>query len=648
MPEPTLVEQPRVAAEAWINKQRPGATPSPELERAARIRSEVARDMSYEQIAAGMIPHPAPTEGQIRRVNNERIGTQRKGGDGPDAGDKDYSQDQKAQERREVVDLQARLARELIDKNYDGLTDEPGGLTKKDKQDALVGEFMKAAYSWPQSRTILEDFGRPNDPVANAARREFIEKEFLRNPQVMKKLIDRFGEIYRVNENTLREVVAEAQGALKRAEKIKKAKDAELARVQKSLEAAEDAKKVYDQGQNRINLAALRGESATWAPSLASKQREIEELTRTTNRLYPTLEVENNEEEQTIDQNTGKVLTRRSVVRQENAGVKTQIEQAEARMTTLRGEIDQIQLKMGTLAGADGDMSGLNKQIEDLKKQEATLIEETADSELAYEESKRKFEAARAARAAEEEEFVNDVGGMYAEAGRRYMKEELPRYEAAQAKIAREGIVAAATKDEENIQTGMRDSWRIDVEKRGRTVSKVNKQEVIADWDEAVASGSVEWLTKDFMEEGLRELQAQRPPDPVKIAEERKRLDDRFKDADFMGRMNVIVADRLFKTYFEAGGKVRSEDVSVLMETDWGKAAIQAGLEGNAAAGPVIDSLKEKSAFQGSRMDFIRAVAGNRYAHTGLGIAGILALIWGAPFAYVGAQVAAGALTANY
>lgn len=640
MPEPTLVEQPRISAEAWINKQRPGGATTPELERAARIRAEVAKDVSWQQISEGMIPHPPPTEGLIRKINNENIGIKRKGGDGPDAGDKDYSNDPRAQERRERVDVQARLARELIDSTYDGLADEPGGLTKKEKQDALVGEFLKAAYSWPQSRMLLEDFGRPNDPIANAARREFIEGEFLRNPQVMKKLMDVFGGIYNIKEDALMEVVAEAQERLARAEKIKKAKDDELERVQKSRGAAETARGAYEQNQNRINVAALRGESATWAPLLASKQRELEELTRVANRLYPTLEVANNEEEQSIDPNSGKVLTRRSVVRQENAGVKAQIDQAEARMTTLRGEMDEIQLKMATLAGADGDMSSLDRQIEDLRRQEATLIESTADAELAYVESKRKYEIARAARAAEEEEFVNRVEGMYAEAGRRYMNDEIPRYEAAQAKIAQDAISKANGEDEAGIQKGMARAWR-EAENRGK--QRVKKEQVAQDMQVALRERSTEWLTKSFMETNRRELVRKFGVNSAEVREEDARLSERYKDKAFMDRMNAIVAERLFKNYFESGGKLKAEQVSVLSETTWGEAAIDAAFEQNAKAGKLMDKIKDKAGFQGTRMEFFRALAKNpnAYKNAGIGAAGILALIFGAPFLIAGATAVA-------
>lgn len=650
MPEPTLVEQPQVAAEAMLGKERSArARKTPEQEMAERIRSELAKDVSPRQVAEGMSPHPPPTEARFKHVNNENTGSRRKGGDGEDAGEKIYDAGSSSEKFKKNADAHAGLAQQLLSLKYEDITDTADfagtGMTTKEY---LTKQFMDAAYSWPEGRAVLEAYG--TGPAADAARSAKIEELFLRNPQMLKKLGTRFGEIYNGDKAILNDIVSEAQDEFERAEKVFTAKEEALGSLKDRLQKIEEGEKRFLPGTMDYDaLIRLRGESVNWDGQLRTKKDELEKLDRDVKNAYQKVEVRTPTESQVTDPNNpNKILTNKQTVASIDTGIATQIQQAEQRMDRLRSEIATIELQQGKLKGFEDEVNRLSKERQELKSAETPLVEDAAKAELDLKNARRKLDVARASRLADEERFANDVEGMFKDAGMKFMKEEAQRYEAAQAKIAEKEAESATDTDEKNIMNAMREEWRVDVKKGRRTVSKPNKENASQDYDRLLSEGSAESFVKSFMQKSLDEVRKKYGIGSVQEQEEQRRLDERFKDTQFMKKMEGMVSQRLIKTHLESGGKIRAEDASVLAESDWGEQALDGAIKDNKDAAALLDKLKQENAYAGTKTDFIKELVKNpgKYKTRGLTAAGLLALLFGAPFLIAGAGILAGGYSA--
>lgn len=608
MPEPTLIEQPRVAAEAWIGEKPTAGGPiSPEKEMAGRLRSEVAKDISPRQAMEGIAPHPPPTEARWKFVNNENIGIARKGGDGEDAGEKVYDAGTRTEKLNKRADKNARIAQELLSKGYEVLP-------KTDKE-YMTKQLTSAAMSNPEVKAVLEAL--PDDD----ARRQKIEDLFLRNPQFLKKLSARFGELYDGEDAVLKDLVSEAEDDYKRTAGEFGRKDTEANTLSARINAIETRLKEFTVGGKDYE-AFSKFDSVT-RRNMEQNQLKLDDLKQKEKELEGTFYrgVRYSEED------------RREMLK----GVRSQIEGIE----------EQLKPKLDTFEEwkkLDGEKERLEKELEGLKVKEPEIQNSLADLQIKKDQAERKRNIARATRAVEEEQFTNEVEDMFAEAGKRFMEQELKRHEAAQGKIAKEAIEKAQDADESHIQKAMKAQWRRD-EKRGRrTLSKVNKTEVMVAYDQMIKSGSAEDFVKQFMQQGVIDARAKYGAGSVQEQEELRRLEGRFKDKDFMKKMNAVVAQRLLETYLEAGGKVGKEDVTLLNQTEWGDSVIDGAIAQNAKSGPTIEKLQKINGFQGSKKEFIKAVLKNpnAYKTAGLGGLGLLALIMGAPFLIAGGSIVGG------
>lgn len=629
MPEPTLIEQPRVAAEAIFGREAPPVGPiTPEQEMAGIIRRELAKDMSSRQIMEGLAPHPSPTEARIKQVNNENIGTKRKGGSGEDAGDKEYVAGSTAEQLRARADKNASLAQELLSKKYDEIDDtavfHTEGGTNYTKKGYLVKNLTDAAMAWPEAKAVLEG-------LSDDDRRLKIEEIFLRNPQFLKKLGARFGEIYDGEKSVFVDSVSESQDEFSAWEKKYALKKKEVDEANKEKRANSLVLKQYRPGGGEYTShTARKSNQATCETTVALKGRELDKARRKIDELQKQryYNVKNPA--------TG------AIERQENPAISGQISDIENNeIATLQGDLDNAVAELGKIKSFEETLAKLETKDTELSENISKLETDFADLDLEHSKARRKLDVARAARSADEERFVNEIEGMFRESGMRFMKAEVGRYEAAQAKIANEAIAKATTDDEKHIQRAMKNKWRKDEKHGRRTVSKVNTNEVRGAYDQLIREGNADWLVKQFMQQGLIDVRTKYGVGSVQEQEEQRRLDERFKDTNYMEKMGAVVAQRLFESYIESGGKFRKEDATLLTQTKWGEAAINGAFAQNEKADEMIEDLRRRTAPSSTKAEFIGNLLKNPKTY-GVG-AGLLALIFGAPFLIAGAGVAASA-----
>lgn len=660
MPDPTTVELPESGAEAMFGANTAQAGWSAEKrarwEAGQKIRRERSKNASERSIAESFTPHPPPTEARVHHVNEENFGMRRNGGKGPDAGERRYRVGERSLEFRKKADKFASLSQELLTKGYDGLEDTQGipdakagnwvkagveAFSSADKKDFLVKEMLEAAKSWPAARAVLESYGPEGNAAADAARRQLME-QMLRDPKFLKHLTANFGEVFNGDNAILQEIVVEAQEEFEKAKAKKEAKEAELKEVTDALTPIE-AKFISFQpgGADFTRINALETAQANWATDLRTATSDVArlqaELRSLAARQYQKRTVRD------YDSGNNFIGTHEEII--EDPVIASRIGVAQTELTTAQTRADNIEKEQNELNALREEREKVAQRRAELREKQAALTGELGEVDAKFESAKAKYDAQKALRIAQEEEFKNKIEGMFREAGRRYIKDEAQAYEAFQSKLAEKAVAEASDRDEKKIQEMMKNNWRKEkrVGRFGRArVSEVNKDRVGEDYARFIRERNMDWFVKDSMETYLRTL----TPGSQEYIEERARLDERYKDKDFMQKMGTLTSERLLKNYLESGNKLRGEDVSILLETDQGMAAVEAALNKNEAVASAIEKLKEQSAFRGTRGEFMKKLAKSPKAY-GI-LAGILALLFGAPFIIAGASVMGGIAGSAY
>ncbi len=641
MPEPTLIEQPRVTAEAMLGKEpAAGAATTQEQEMAKKAREELAKDISAHQVMEGMTPHPAPTEATWRFINNEKIGTERKGGDDPTGGEKEYVKDSRSEEFRKRTDANAELAQQLLSKKYEEIEDKAGAFEingkKVSTKEYLVKQCMDAVMSWPAGKAVFEAYG--TGTAADAFRREKIEELFLNNPQFLKRLGARFGEIYSGDKTAITDLVSEAQDEFKRVDGEFDRKKNEVKALTDRIEVIEARQKQFvpAAGSEYANYSVLLSETTT--EKVAWYEGQVEELAalRNQERNLKGMLIKN-----IIDTKT-KEITGTT----EDQAAKARLEQVLADIKEMSPNVSKMKVMIEKRREIDEELKSLDEERKGLKEKEPGMQNELADLDIKRSQAERVRQSKRAEQIVNEEQFTNEVEGMFKDAGMRFMQAETIRYEAVQKKLADKATADAQDRDEKQLQKCMGTDWRkakmVGVI-RTSSVDVVNNDEVRVVYEKAIHERSMEWYVINSMETHLREIEGTLGNASLEWKEERARLDERFNNKEFMKSMSSLAMERLFRNYLEGGGKPKKEDVFILTETEGGIATLNRALDANKEASEEIGRLQKRAAFSGSKAEFIRALAKNpdTYKKAGIGIAGLLALLFGAPFLAVGVGLAA-------
>ncbi len=625
MPEPTTIEQPAIAAEAFLGDKASSASGILPAERerraiAEKLRSENAKDLTPRQIAEGISPHPAPSEADINHINNENFGIKRMGGDRVDAGEKDFSDDPKAEQRKKAADKSAKFARELLDRGFDGIEDS-AGFTKAEKQRILVDQLVEVSKSWPAGKAFM-------DTMTDSEQKTRIIEVFLKNPQFLKKLNAKFGEVYSGEEAILKDLVAEgedeyrlAKGAFDRKEKEVGGVTKRIGEIESRIKDFAIGGKDYDRFVEFDNKK--KREIETKQASLAREKERIRELE---GGFYKGVRFAEDKRTEMLEQ------------------AKLREEALETDLEPLLGAFDEWQ-KM------QKESEEITKELKELKEKEPGMQGELADLDIKKQQSERKRNVSRAARAAEEEKFMHEVEGIVREAGARHMTAEVEKYEAGQKKLSAKAVEQAADSEEKALQRSMNRDWRMTKEVgtfRKRSVEVVDKDQARADYEVMIRERSMDWYVTRTLNQELTSLAGRVGVGSTEYKEAYERIQDKLKDKEFMKKMSGQAAERLMKNYFESGNKVKREDVSILVETEWGMAAIDAGLARRKEVDDAVEKMRQANSFSGSKGEFIKALARNpnAYKKAGIGAAAILALIFGAPFLAVGAGALAGGYSA--
>lgn len=622
MSEPTVLETQEAVAAATIKKERPiGPVTNEEqalFDAEKKITSERAADAASQSIIESFVPNPPPTEARVRQVNNENLGVNRRGGEKENAGEKVYGRGERSKEYRQRADKFAGLAQEVISNGYDKLADSDD-FTAVQKRKFMVDEMLEAVKSAPSLRGRLESFGPEGDAVADAARKAIAE-DFLRNPQLLKHLADRFGEIYNGDSAILEDVVSEAEDEYRKINGDFLRKEAETTTVTGRISVLEARLKDFAIGgkdYDKFNEFDLK------------KKREFEGSQQKLSRLRQTI---TEFEKGFASGSRYDAATRESMLRD----YRLQAETLEDNMEGLESSFDEWSKLQTEKAEAE-------KELKDLKDKEPGLQSELANLDINKSQAERKRNEARAARAAGEEDFTNKVEGMVREAGRRFIKEEVQKNEAARAKVVAKETSEAKDNDEVHIRNAMFNKLTYERRVGRRREHPVSKKEAQVAYDQIVNERSPDSLTKSFMRQSLIDLRHKGfGPGTTQYQEEERRLEERFRDKEFMKRMGGIVTEQVLRSYLESGNKIRPSDVSILSSTDWGEAMIDAAFTKNEEARKLMDKIDSK--YGSTSGEKLRNLMKNPKTY-GVG-AGLLALIFGAPFLIAGAGVAASAYSA--
>lgn len=649
MPEPTVQERPQRVAEAMVGeKARPVGPLTPEDEARWKsienIRKQRADNIAEQSILEFMAPSPPPTEARVKQVNNENFGSKRKGGTGADAGDREYVPGERSEQYRKEADKFAGLSRELLDNGFDGLkTDSAWSANEKKK--FLRAELLESMKSWPLTRGVMEQYGPYGNATADAARNAVLE-EMLRDPNLLKKIGENFGEIYDGDGAIFEDVVSKVQEEFAKAKAEKEAKEKELAENTRVLGNVD--RKFHDMSPGGITygkLNALRVASASWPKDISALNAQISALQLEINRNTPQ-QFSKDKTPQFADPANPTRITHFKDEINENIGISS-------KLASLQGEIDVKRAALADISQKQSELDALSKEAADveqfrneLREKQTKLEGEVGVLDAQFQTAEGKLNEKKALRMAQEEELKNKVQGMVREAGRQFLKDEVGRYENAQQKSLQKEAKNAATRDEKAIADGLM-GLRREQKRFGRSTYVVDDTKVKEAFQSMRSTGSPEAVVKGYLEVTLNDLKTQYGEDSPQYKEEQARLKEIYENQDLMKKMNAKVGERILKDYFSKGNQLRKEDLNIFVGSDWWQPTIDGVLANNEKLDKAIEDMQKKGFFPGggrSKAEMVGSLLKNPTTYKA-GV-GLLALIFGAPFLAIAASGAYAAYAA--
>lgn len=647
MPEPTVLEHPQRVAEAMLGRdRRPGGVMSPEnrarWDAIESIRKQRADNISEQKITESFVPHPPPTEARVRQVNNENLGSKRKGGTGADAGERDYVPGERSEQYRKDADKFAGLSRELLDDGFDGLKTDTVW-TADAKRDFLRAELLESMKSWPLSRGVMEGYGPYGNTRADDARNALLD-EMLRDPNLLKKLGENFGEIYDGDGAIFEDVLSKAQEEFAKVKAEKDAKEKEI--VENTRVFGNVDRKYHDMSPGGITygkLNSLRVASANWPKDTSTLNAQISALQLEINKNLPQ-QFSKDKTPQFADPSNPTRITHFKDELNENIGISSKLASLQGEIDLKRAALDDIKQKQDELAALSKEAADVEQTRNELKEKQAKLEGEIGIIDARYQTAEGALNEKKALRMAQEEEHKNKVKGMVREAGRRFLKDEVKRYENAQEKSLQKEAKSAASRDEKAIADGLLGLRRRQQRLGGRETFVVDATKNKEAYQTLVRTGSPETIVKGFMEVNLNQIKTQYGEGSPQYKEELARLKEQYDNPDFMKKMNATVGERILRDFMSTGNKFKKEDINIFVGTDWWQPALDGAFAKNDQASKAMEQLQKNGAFPGGGRSKSEML-GNLMKNPNTYKAGVslLALLFGAPFLAAGAGLAYGA-----
>lgn len=313
--------------------------------------------------------------------------------------------------------------------------------------------------------------------------------------------------------------------------------------------------------------------------------------------------------------------------------IRGEIIQLDADIGGLEGQKIAEQRKLGIAQQLQQEYDALKAEKKRLEDEEFRLQGELDESKYNETRARAIYEDARNVRGGQEQNFVDGLQHVFYNAAledissqikenEEFRREELDKL--------KEQIGDQASK---TILEGIKDRWTT-VVRDGTTIKKIDlqKAKIQQDYYTLLSEGP-----KGMLQQMLVDAKDS-AGNPIFTATE---IELKLNDPEYAATESEFVSALLRKRLQTA--KITEGEANLLFDR-FGDKVADVALSKNDKATGMLDRLKEKEGFKGSRKEFFKKMARNPKAYGG--ILGILALLLGSPFLIAGAGVAASGYSA--
>lgn len=489
------------------------------------------------------------------------------------------------------------------------LEEGPNSIVPGSAEETRIMEyFERAIVLWPEADAM--------DPTD---RKEYIKKR-LKDPRFLGRVKEAYEKELK-NPDVFDETVQEKEAAYKKAERDREAKDREIRRIR------------TEKGEVTADIA-LYGESAPGAPN--SKQRILNDAI-----------TEAESAKVQIDNLDTQIASKRNELARKKAELGGLPRNAPNYNTVygealvLQTDIDVIEQQKAPEQRKIAIRNQLQQEHEALKARKIKVEDDEfrvkgEQDEAKYNETRARaiYEDAKNSRASQEGKFVDGLERVFYNAALEDMSSNIREME----EFRREELdkLKAQIGDQASkvVLEGIKDRW-VNVIKDGTKIKKIELQK-----------GKIEQDYYKLLSEGpkgmLRAMLTEAKDSSGNPIFNTTEIELKLNDPEFTaGAENEFISTLIRKRLQTS--KITEGEANLLFDRFGGKIADTAMKKNNDASG-MIDRLKEKDGFKGSRKEFLLKMAKNPRTYGGM--AGILALLLGTPFLIAGAGIAASAYSA--
>lgn len=550
MPPPT--SNPEAVASAVLEKTPTagavGRTAA--QERGDEIRKKASKEGARSALEA-LKARPKIDKAETDRIVDENIGIKRK-----ETGVKDRSRAEK--KKFDEAHQWKSFNEALLDGGYDSLNPHNQGVARV--------QVEKAMRAWPAADTLLTSM--------SAADRQAAIERVLKDPGFAEKLRGVYDSAFS-GENVFADNVSEAASKVLESETKKARIDGETA--QKNLELT----------QVNAALERYKVDPTTGAPigSDITRLKSIEARMPilTASHDTKTVELQLLQEEY----NALKLGIRTGAVNPAELAVKGgEIVAKQREIEAIGKEIEEkdvLEKKKGNL---DTQKQSIEQRLQELNVEKASAVSElsAARADGASQELSR---------ASQENQFVENINGMVAEATMQVLEDQVAAAEAAERELIEVEIKNTQDPAEKAILQALLDRWEKDkvVGIWSKSQVKVfNKERINADFSELMQTGS----PRNTMWRMMREAGMTDTEIAAKIT-----------DTAFIDKMQPQVVERLL-TYKIQTGKLNEDEVRRIYNSEWGVGMIEKAIQRREGLRNVINDLESKGILQGGIKEWLR------------------------------------------
>lgn len=556
MPNPLQTREVAVGAAIPEAPIGPGAILTPEQQARAKVRQKVKESTDLSPLnalseAAKSIRKPAA--GAFERLVDANIGIERR---------VDGKRSLSAAEivRKDVAVKYEKLARELAEKGYDGLS-------AGDKLEAR--NFVNGVLSaLPEVAAIL--------PAAGADRDAILEG-ILKDQKLLSKV---------------RLVYAEATAEDK---KLDSSRIEESKKQFDEAKAVEDKKK-EEKTRTEDELSSVEKELRKFSPT-GAKTKELETILKRLPTLQRQLDERQDALERIDDDLESNKAGRRHAVRTgaPTTTFDTEIANLTIEKRKVEKELEKTSVEINKKAQLESEKTDLQTKQRSLTEKMGALKPEFEAAVKTRLAAQAEFAGLKLDRAYLEQAFADSLRDIIPESTVRYLESNVKLADEKRTELLNDEIAKTKDKVEKTLLYQMQVRF---TNSDGSLIKGTIRSEYDILKNRAPTMGPKE-LIRQY-------LNAEVAAGRITVVER----DEKLNDAEWVKAMSPKVAEELLRQYLKIG-KLSVAEAEHIMGTEWGKGVIDSALTKNEAIMTELKKLKEKGVIKGSPLEYIKGLKGS-------------------------------------